>query len=141
MPKLWPGFGHRPAVFLMRCKKGIESNLSQCDDHAEAFKQFKLFNEVRPAAFEFNPARLVLRRRAPDRRSNITISEFQTVVSMNRLWLISKSRSMQRSVEPVAAAISRNILPVRLPPCAAGAKPTINSLASRSPKPAKGRAQ
>ena len=107
MPKLRPGFGHRPAVLLIRCKKGIESNLSQCDDHAEASKQSKFFNQVRPAAFEFNPARLVLRRRAPDRRSDITTSELQTVVSMNRLWLIGKSRSMQRSVEPVAAAISR----------------------------------
>ena len=111
MPKPRPWFGHRPAVLLMRRKKGIEGNLSQRDDHAEVAEQFELLNEVRPAALEFNSARLILRRRAPDRRSNITTSEFQTVVSMNRLRLISKSRSVKRSVEPVAAAISGKYSP------------------------------
>jgi len=106
MPKPRPRFGHRAAVLLMCCKKRIEGNLPQRDDHPEASKQFELLNEVGPAALEFNSARLILRRRAPDRRSNITTSEFQTVVSMSRLRLISKSRSVKRSVEPVAAAIS-----------------------------------
>src|SRR4030095_2040786 len=106
MPKPRPRFGHRPAVFLMRCKKGIESNLSQRDDHPEASKQFELFNEVRPAALKFNSARFILRRRAPNSCGNIAIHQFQTVVPVNRVRLISKSRSMKRSVEPVAAAIS-----------------------------------
>ncbi len=107
MPKPRAWFGHRPAVLLMRCKKGIEGNLSQRDDHPEASKQFELFNEVRPAALEFNSARLILRRRAPDSCGNIAIRQFQTVVAVNRVRLISKSRGMKRSVEPVAAPISR----------------------------------
>ena len=111
MPKPRPRFGYRPAVLLMRRKKGIEGNLSQRDDHAEVAEQFELLNEVGPAALEFNSARLIRRRRAPDRRSNITTSEFQTVVSMSRLRLISKSRSVKRSVEPVAATISGKYSP------------------------------
>lgn len=105
MPKLGPWFGYSPAVFSMRRKKSIEGNLPQSDDHTEAFKQFEFFYEVRPAALKFNPARFILRRRAPDRRGNITISQLQAVVPMNRLRLICESRSVERSVEPVAAAI------------------------------------
>ncbi len=106
MPKPRPRFRHRPAVLLMRCKKSIEGNLSQHDDHADVAEQPELLNEVRPAALKFNSARFIPRRRAPDRRGNVTINEFQTVVSMSRLRLISKSHGVKRSVEPVAAAIS-----------------------------------
>src|SRR5439155_26122903 len=100
MPKPRPWFGHRPAVLLIRRKKRIEGNLSQRDDHADVAEQFELLNEVRPAALKFNSARFVRRRRAPDRSGNVTINEFQTVVSMNRHWLISKSRCLKRSIEP-----------------------------------------
>ena len=116
MPKPRPRFGHRPAVLLMRRKKGIESNLSQRDDHADIAEQFELFNEVRPAALKFNSARFVLRRRAPNSCGNIAIRQFQTVVSMNRVRLISKSRSVKRSVEPVAAAISGKYSPGAITP-------------------------
>lgn len=83
MAKPRPGFGHHPAAFLIRCKKGIESNLAQGNDHPKVTKQFDLFNEVGPAAFKFNSARLIFWRRAPDRGSDITIGKFQTIVSMN----------------------------------------------------------
>lgn len=98
MAKPRPGFGHRPAGFLIGGKKGIKSNLAQGDNHAKPTKQFDLFNEVGPAALEFSSARLIFWRRASDRCGNVTIGEFQAIVSMNRLWLIGKSRSVKRSV-------------------------------------------
>ena len=106
MPKPRPWFGHRPAVLLIRRKKRIEGNLSQRDDHADVAEQFELLNEVRPAALKFNSARFILRRRAPNSCGNIAIRQFQTVVSVNRVRLISKSRCVKRSVKPVTTAIS-----------------------------------
>ena len=106
MAKPRPWFGYCPAVFLMRCKKGIEGNLSQRDDHADIAEQIELLNEVRPAARKFNPARFIIRRRAPDGGGNVAIREFQTVISMNGVGLIGKTGSVERSVEPVATAIA-----------------------------------
>ena len=111
MPKPRPWFGHRPAVLLIRRKKRIEGNLSQRDDHAYVAEQFELLNEVRPAALKFNSLRFILRRRAPNSCGNIAIRQFQTVVSVNRVRLISKSRCVKRSVKPVAAAISGKYSP------------------------------
>jgi hypothetical protein len=62
-------------------------------------------HEIRPAALEFNRARFIIRRRAPNRGRDVTIREFQTVISMNGVRPIGKSGGVKRSVEPVAAAI------------------------------------
>lgn len=106
MPKPRPRFGYGPAVFLMRGKKRIESNLSQGNDHTKTLKQPEFFYKVGAAPLEFYSARLILRGRAPNRSCNIAIDEPQAVSSMNRLRLIRESRSVKRPVEPVAAAIS-----------------------------------
>jgi len=63
-------------------------------------------NEVRPAALKFNPARFIIRRRAPDSGSNVAIHEFQTVIAMNGVGLIGETGGVKRSVEPVATAIA-----------------------------------
>ena len=88
-------------------KKRVESDLSQSDDHTDSFEQFELLNEVWPAALKFNPARFIIRRRAPDSGGNVTIREFQTVVLMNGVRLIGESGGVERSVEPVTATIPR----------------------------------
>lgn len=106
MAKAGSRFGNRAVVFLMGRKKRVESNLSQSDDHTNGLKQLELLNEVRPAARKFNPARFIIRRRAPDSGGNVAIREFQTVISMNGVRLIGESGSVERSVEPVATAIA-----------------------------------
>ena len=70
------------------------------------FEQLDLLNEVRPAALKFNSARFIIRRRAPNGGGNVTIREFQTVISMNRVLLIGETGSVERAVEPVATAIA-----------------------------------
>jgi hypothetical protein len=107
MTKPRPRFRHRSAVFLMRRKKRIKSNFSQRDNHTDFFEQFELLNEVRPTTRKFHGSRFVGRRRTPNSGSNITVRELETVVSMQRLRLIGKSRSVKRSVEPIAAAVTR----------------------------------
>jgi hypothetical protein len=105
MAKSRPRFGQRPAIFLVRREKRVESDLSQRDDHTDGFEQFDLLDEIRPAALEFNPRRFIIRRRAPNRGGNVTIREFQSVISPNRVRLIGESGGVKGSVEPVAAAI------------------------------------
>ena len=105
MAKLRARFGRCPAVFLVRRKKRVESDLAQCDDNTDGFEQLELLNEVWPAALEFNSARFIVRRRAPNSGANVTIREFQAVISMNGVRLIGESGGMKRSVEPVTAAI------------------------------------
>src|SRR5262245_47031150 len=99
-------FGNHAIVFLMRCEKRVESDFSQSDDHTDGLEQFKLLNEVRPAAREFNRARFVVWWRAPDSSSNVTIRESKTVISMNGVRLIGESSRVQRPVEPVTAPIA-----------------------------------
>ena len=105
MAKPRPRFGYYPTIFFMSRKKRVESDLAQCDDNTDGFEQLELLNEVWPAALEFNSARFIVRRRAPNSGANVTIRQFQAVISMNGVRLIGESGGMKRSVEPVTAAI------------------------------------
>ena len=118
MPKRGPRFGQYAAIFLMRREKRVESDLSQRDDHANGFEKFELSNQVGPAAFEFIAARFIIRRCATNGGGNVTIREFEAVISLNRVRLIGETSRMQRSIEPVAAAVpgkysAGSISPVR----------------------------
>ena len=106
MAKARSRYGNRSVVFLIRRKKRVESDLSQSDDHAKGLEQFELLNEIRPAAREFDCARLIIRWRAPDRGSNVTIHKSQTVVSASGVRLIGESGRVQCSVEPVTTPIA-----------------------------------
>jgi hypothetical protein len=106
MAKPRPRLGHRAAVFLMGRKKLIKSDLSQRNDHTNVFESLDFLNQVRAAALKFYSARLIIRRRTPNGGGNVTIPEFQTVVSVHRLLLIGESGSVPRAIKPVTAAIA-----------------------------------
>jgi hypothetical protein len=73
-------------------------------------------NEVRPATRKFDGSRFVGRRRAPNSSGNITVRELETVAPMHRLRLIGKSRRVKGSVQPVAAAVTREHSSGPIPP-------------------------
>ena len=106
MAKFWPWLGQDTAVFLVRRKKGVEGDFTEDDDDSRASEQSQLFDQIQPAALEFNETGLVVGRRAAHRRSNVTIGEFQAIVAMIGIRLIGKALGMERAVEPIAAAIA-----------------------------------
>jgi hypothetical protein len=91
----------------------IESNLPERHDNLYVRQCADLRFEVIETAGDLLGERLVVRRRASDRRGDVRIREPQAV----------------------------NTRPVRLAPCAAGARPSSRRRADGSPKPGTGRPQ
>ena len=89
-----------------RSKRGIESQPAKRHDHTHSGEQFKLAKQIRSAVRDLTRQRLVLRRRAPNSSGNVTITQAQAVVSVNRFRLIREAGLVQCSKEPVAASIS-----------------------------------
>jgi hypothetical protein len=70
------------------------------------FEEHQLLNQIRTAALELGAARLVSRRRAAHRCSDVTIHELQTVAPMFRIRLVGEVECMQRAIKPVPAPVA-----------------------------------
>ena len=129
---------------LEQLQPRVERDLAERDDDAHAAQRGDFGVEVRqavarsPRASACSPAA----RTAPPRRCRHP--QLQPVVDRCDVGMFAKparwSAAIRKSPEPPTPS-PVNTRPVRLAPCAAGARPTISSRAAGSPKPGTGRAQ
>src|SRR5258706_10797943 len=92
---------------LISFEKTIEGDLAKNDDNLELRPhEPQLLDQIGTAALEFAGTRFIRRRRAVNRRSDITILKFLTILAIVRVRVARKSRFVKRRVEPIAAAIA-----------------------------------
>ena len=105
-------------------------------------EQRQLAREVRQAAVALVDRGLVGGRRAPHRGGDVGAARARSPSSARRTagWFANPARASRRTAQsPDRSPV--NTRPVRLPPCAAGARPTTSTRAAGSPNPGSGRPQ
>src|SRR5439155_12724313 len=141
MPQFRRGWEDLVAGRPPRAQERLPPDGTEDDDHAELPQYPHLALEVRLASGELDSRRLVLRWGAPHRRGDVAIPKDQSIVLRNGGGLIRKPGPVQSPVQEFPAPVPVNARPVRFPPWAAGARPTIRTLASGTPNPGTGRPQ
>jgi hypothetical protein len=94
----WLGY-ERPDV--------VEGDLAQRHGDLNLCKQLEFARQVWFAIGHFLRLGLIEGRSAMEYGGDVAIREFQSIIAINRVWLVRKSKPMQCPVEPVAASISR----------------------------------
>ena len=92
---------------LISFEKTIEGDLAKNDDNLELRPhEPQLLDQIGTAALEFAGTRFIRRRRAMNRRGDITILKFLTILAIIRVRVTRKARFMERRIEPITAAIA-----------------------------------
>jgi hypothetical protein len=85
----------------------LEREAAESDDDPHAREQPELLHQVRQAAIALGRRGTVVGRRAAHHRGHPGVAQTEAVAARQRGRLIRESRAVKRSVEPVAAPISR----------------------------------
>lgn len=75
-----------------RGDRGVKGEAAERYDYPDSCKQFELAQKIRPTVGRLLRQGLVLGRRAPDRRSHVTISQAESVIAIDGSRLIRKTR-------------------------------------------------
>ncbi len=95
-----------PSQPAIRVERSIETNPAESDNNSDVFEKFEFPEKIRPAVGNFFWLEFVLRRGTAAGCSNVAIRKLQSIVAVNRCWLIGKAGLVERAVKPVTALIA-----------------------------------
>lgn len=94
-----------PSVFE-DAQVGPMSQSSESNDDSQSIQQAQLAREKRATSGEFSRGRLVVGRRAMDRRGDVAIDEIQSVIGRDRGRLVCEACLVEGPIEEVSRSIS-----------------------------------
>src|SRR6185295_11395764 len=106
-----PLSGREPLPPAGCAEPGLPRDAAQGQHDPGGLEQSQLSLEVRPAALELHPGRLVARRRAVSRRRDVAVGQHHPVAPSQRVRLAGPAVAVQRLIEPAPAAVTGEQLP------------------------------
>lgn len=109
----------RPAGFKIL----VKGDFPQRNDDTGVPEEPNFIAQESATALKLVRGRFISRRRAAHGRANVTIRQYETVITMGRRSLIGKSMVVQRFIEPIPTSITREYPSRSVPAMGRGSKP------------------